>query len=369
MPELPEIVAHAERLSAAFVGIALKRFEPLHPAALKTFDPRPAAAAGEPLVSVGHRGKYLLLRFGRGDPAAREGGGGRGDTAGQGDPALRAKASEDAAVGDDGECNVGDDDAVVVGAGGDGGDGECNVGGEAVVVGAGGDEGDGSDGADDDRRRDPSLVFVVHLMQAGRLRGDAAQAPKPRGGMARWSFEDSSALLLTEAGKERRAGVWLISGDPDESEPLARLGPDADAIDRDDLARRLSAASERVHGFLRDQSHLAGIGRLLANEILHSARISPFTNASRLDDEAVDRLHEAIRTSIERGLAAERQLQDMGRSKNRPNDVHHRVGRQCPNCDDTVRAVEYRRYRVAYCPTCQTGGKVLADNTTSRFLK
>ena len=287
MPELPEIAAHAERLSAAFAGVPLARFEPVHPAALKTFDPRPAAAAGKALRVVGHRGKYLLLRFGTDD---------------------------------------GDPDAS-------------------------------------------SLVFVVHLMQAGRLRRDAKQVRKPRGGMARWTFADGSALLLTEAGTERRSGVWLIAGEPDTVEPLARLGPDADSISHQELARRLAAARERVHGFLRDQSHLAGIGRLLANEILHSARVSPFANTARLDAEAVDRLHAAINTSIARGLAAERALHDMGRSTDRPNDVHHRVGQPCPACTDTVRSVEYRRYRVAYCPTCQTGGKVLADNTTSRFLK
>ena len=287
MPELPEVAAHAERLSAAFAGASLDRFQPLHPAALKTFDPRPAAAAGRVLASVDHRGKYLLLRFDPSNPA------------------------------------------------------------------------DGS----------PRLTFIVHLMQAGRLRTDTQKAPKPRGGMARWTFAEGAALLLTEAGTERRAGVWLVAGDPTEVEPLARLGPDADTIDRDELAQRLAGASERVHGFLRDQSHLAGIGRLLANEVLHSARISPFVNTSRLDGDAVDRLHAAIGQSIERGLAAERMLDDMGRSADRPNDVHHRVGKECPACGDTVRAVEYRRYRVAYCPACQTGGKVLADNTTSRFLK
>ena len=287
MPELPEVAAHAERLSAGFAGTPLARFEPLHPAVLKTFDPRPAAAAGKALTEVGHRGKYLLLHFGEGD---------------------------------------------------------------------GGHEAS-------------HLTFVVHLMQAGRLRVDAKQSRKPRGAMARWTFADGPALLLTEAGSERRAGVWLLAGDPGAVEPLVRLGPDAHTIGRDELARRLAAASERVHGFLRDQSHLAGIGRLLANEILHSAKISPFANTARLEAEAVDRLHAAINTSIARGLAAERALEDMGRSEDRPNDVHHRVGRPCPVCDDTVRSVDYRRYRVAYCPTCQTGGKVLADNTTSRFLK
>ena len=157
--------------------------------------------------------------------------------------------------------------------------------------------------------------------------------------------------------------------DPEATEPLSRLGPDADTIGRDELARRLGATSGRVHGFLRDQSHLAGIGRLLANEVLHSARISPFANTSKLEAAAVDRLHEAITASIARGLAAERALDDMGRSTDRPSDVHHRVGEPCPTCGDTVRSVEYRRYRVAYCAACQTGGKILADNTTSRFLK
>ena len=308
MPELPEIAAHAERLDESLRGSVLARFEPLHPAVLKTFDPRPAAAVDKALRAVGHRGKYLLLHLGEDD---------RGDGAG--------------------------------GGGDDRGDG----------AGGGGDGGDGGSG----------LVFAVHLMQAGRLRRDTQQARKPRGGMARWTFAGGTALLLTEAGTERRAGVWLLDGDPGAVEPLARLGPDADTISRDELGWRLAASSERVHGFLRDQSHLAGIGRLLANEILHSAGVSPFANTARLDTGAVDRLHAAITASIARGLAAERELADMGRSKDRPNDVHHRVGQPCPACGDTVRAVEYRRYRVAYCPACQTGGKVLADNTTSRFLK
>ena len=296
MPELPEIAAHAERLGASFAGSVLSGFQPLHPAVLKTYDPRPAAAVGRVLANVGHRGKYLLLRCDTDDAA-------------------------DEAVACDAPANSG------------------------------------------------TLTFAVHLMQGGRLRADAKQARKPRGAMARWVFDDGTALLLTEAGTERRAGVWLMSGDPEATEPLCRLGPDADCIDRSELAHRLSAASERVHGFLRDQSHVAGIGRLLANEVLHAARISPFANTARLDDDAVGRLHAAIGSAIARGLAAEQALDDMGRSADRPNDVHHRVGEPCPACGDTVRSVEYRRYRVAYCAACQTGGKVLADNTTSRFLK
>ena len=293
MPELPEIAAHAERLNEAFASRCLARFEPLHPAALKTFDPRPTAAIGQALRSTANRGKYLLLRF---EPL---------------------------------------DDLDAAGAG----------------------------------HTADALMFVVHLMQGGRLRADAKQARKPRGGMARWVFDDGSALLLTEAGTERRAGVWLIAGEAETVEPLVRLGPDADRITSDELAERLATSSERVHGFLRDQAHLAGLGRLLANEILHAAKISPFAITSKLDDAAVERLHRATRTTIARILDSERQQPDMGRSSDRPNDVHHRVGESCTACGDVIRAVQYRRYRVAYCAACQTGGKILADNTTSRFLK
>ena len=212
-------------------------------------------------------------------------------------------------------------------------------------------------------------TFVVHLMQGGRLRPDDKKSEKPRGGMARWEFGDGPALLLTEAGTEHRAGVWLLKGDPEGREPVDHLGPDADEIDRQELARRLGEASERIHGFLRDQRHIAGIGRLLANEILHAAKISPFANTNKLDDVQVDRLFEAMTATIARGIEFERTLDEMGKSADRPSNVHHRVGEDCVVCGDEVRSVEYRRYTVAYCATCQTGGKVLADNTTSKFLK
>jgi hypothetical protein len=96
-------------------------------------------------------------------------------------------------------------------------------------------------------------TYVIHLMQGGRLRVDEKQAAKPRGGQARWSFADGRALLLTEPGTERKAGVWLVTGDPEEQEPLAGLGPDADLLDDAALAQLLAARSQRLHGFLRDQ--------------------------------------------------------------------------------------------------------------------
>jgi formamidopyrimidine-DNA glycosylase len=280
VPEMPEVQAHAERLTDAFAGAELERFLPLTFTALKTFSPAPEIAHGHPLVSVGRRGKHLLLRF---EPA----------------------------------------------------------------------------------------TFVVHLMQGGRLKLDEKQAAKPRNGQARWRFADGRALLLTEAGTERRAGVWLVAGDTDveSQEPLADLGPEAADVDRQTLGELLSEHSMRLHGWLRDQRIVAGLGRRLANEICHRARLSPFAMSAKLTSDDAERLVEAIRACVGEGLAFERGRDDMSASKDRPGAVHHRKGEECPDCGDVVRTVEYRAYEVAYCASCQTGGKVLADNTTSKFLK
>ena len=335
MPELPEIIAHAERLGRAFAGAELTGFAPLHPTALKTFDPRPEAAVGQKLTGAGHRGKYLRLHFGDLAFVVHLMQGGRlrphdppASSAPANPPASTSSPAIPAAI--PGPANPGPGSAPAPGLG------PANPGPAPA---------------------DPAA------------KPPAKKAAKPRGGMARWSFADGRELLLTEAGTERRAGVWLVRGEPEGQEPLSRLGPDADRIDRDELARGLAAARERVHGYLRDQSRLAGIGRLLANEILHEARISPFANTARLDTDRIDRLHEAMTAVIARGLAHERDRSEMGKSADRPSNVHHRIGQPCVACGDEVRSVSYRRYVVAYCPTCQTGGKVLADNTTSRFLK
>jgi formamidopyrimidine-DNA glycosylase len=213
------------------------------------------------------------------------------------------------------------------------------------------------------------LTFVVHLMQGGRLKPDEKQAAKPRFGQARWRFADGRALLLTEAGTERKAGVWVVEGDPEEQPPLLGLGPEADTIDKVVLGQLLQDNPMRLHGFLRDQRIIAGMGRLLANEVCHRARLSPFASTAKLDHDDVNQLCEAILVCINEGLAFERGRDEMSSSAERPAHVHNRVGETCPECGDVVRAVEYNRYTVAYCASCQTGGKVLADNTTSKFLK
>ncbi|MGB6059042.1 MAG: DNA-formamidopyrimidine glycosylase family protein [Microthrixaceae bacterium] len=297
MPELPEVQAHAERLSTDFAGEALTAFRLLSFSALKTVQPSPDDAIGMSLLGFGRRGKLLLAHFGEPGSAGT-------------DPAKAAEWAEFA-----------------------------------------------------------KLTFVIHLMQAGRLIPDEKQSPRPKNGVARWTFESGRALLLTEAGKEHKAGIWLMSGDPLSQAPLAGLGIEASSVTLDQLREVLAAKNQRLHGFLRDQSGLAGIGRMLANEICHRAELSPFAMTRKLTDEDIVRLHQAIQESIDAALTNERTLDAMSKSADRPARVHHRKGEPCPICGDTIRAVEYNAYEVDYCPRCQTGGKVLADNTTSKFLK
>jgi formamidopyrimidine-DNA glycosylase len=292
MPEMPEIEAHAERLSDQFAGRVLAKFQPFNFTALKTAVPAPDIAYGLPLLGVRRRGKYLLIDF---EP----------------------------------------------------------------------------------------VTFVVHLMQGGRLLPDTKLSAKPRGGQARFVFEpvegpdgnlDETALLLTEQGTERRAGVWCVAaGELEATPPVDKLGPEAAGITAEDLAERFGEKSMRIHGFLRDQRMVAGIGRRLANEICWTARVSPFATTKSLGATGAVDIAEAIAVCVADGLSEERSRDAMSSSKDRTSAVHNRTGETCPRSDehgpDTIRAVEYSGYTVNYCPSCQTNGKILADNTTSKFLK
>ena len=182
--------------------------------------------------------------------------------------------------------------------------------------------------------------------------------------------DDAPALLLTEAGTERRAGVWCVrAGDEESSPPLDKLGPEAHVVTAEELLELFGVKSQRLHGFLRDQRSIAGIGRRLANEVCHRAKLSPFASTKKLGIAGARAVVDAIAETVAEGLEYERTRPDMSSSKDRPGSVHGRAGEACPVCGDEVRAVEYSGYTVNYCPTCQTGGKILADNTTSRFLK
>jgi formamidopyrimidine-DNA glycosylase len=206
-------------------------------------------------------------------------------------------------------------------------------------------------------------------MQGGRLRPDAKEARKPRGGLFRWRFADGGAWLLTEAGTEHKAGVWVVQGDPLTQPPLDHLGPEADTVEAEALAAMFARASARLHTFLRDQRQLAGLGRMLANEVCHRAKLSPFAQTTKLTAEDAAAVVTAIGAAIADALKVERSRKDMSSSAERPSRVHGRVGQACPECGDAVHAVEYRAYTISYCPTCQTDGRILADNTTSKFLK
>jgi formamidopyrimidine-DNA glycosylase len=221
------------------------------------------------------------------------------------------------------------------------------------------------------------VSHVVHLMQGGRLRPDPGTTRRPRGGLMRWRFQapdtggddapSARTLLLNEAGTERKAGVWVVAGDPLTQPPLDELGPEADTVEPDVMARLLAARSQRLHTFLRDQRSLAGLGRRLANEVCYRARLSPFVTTTALGQDGAGQVVRAIREVVAEGLESERSRKEMSASKDRPASVHDRAGKTCPICGDTIRAVAYRGYTVNYCPTCQTGGKILADNVYSRL--
>ena len=285
MPEMPELQAHAERLTADFAGRRLRRFTPLVFTALKTAVPAPDVAYGSPLEHVGRRGQV---------------------------PAAHVRAGDVRRPPDAGRAAARRREAV----------------GQAT------------------RRPGP-----LHV--------------RPEGAVA------APALLLTEQGTERRAGVWCVpTAAVLTSPPLDKLGPEAATIEPDELAARFAALpSTRIHGFLRDQRAVAGIGRRLANEVCHRAKLSPFAMTRKLGLQGATAVVAAIREVIAEDLADERGRDEMSSSKDRSAGVHGRAGEPCPVCGDTIRAVEYSSYTVEYCPTCQTGGKVLADNTTSKFLK
>ena len=211
---------------------------------------------------------------------------------------------------------------------------------------------------------DESLVLMVHLMSAGRLRYLRAHEQKPKTPMFRLRFEDGGELILTEAGSKKRAGVWLLRPEQVEAE-LEHLGPEADSLDAAALGELLAGDNRRLHSFLRDQRKLAGIGRAWANEILHVARLSPFALSTQLDSEEVARLADAIRSELARGL----ELRVRGANDKKTYRVHNRLGEPCHVCGTAFAQVDYDEHTVYYCPSCQTEGRILKDRRMSRLLR
>jgi formamidopyrimidine-DNA glycosylase len=219
--------------------------------------------------------------------------------------------------------------------------------------------------------------LVVHLARAGWLhwRDELPPAPpKPgKGPIAlRVHLDDKSGFDLTEAGTQKKLAAYLVR-DPQEVPGVARLGPDplADDFTIDVLKGILDGDRSQLKGLLRDQSKIAGIGNAYSDDILHAAKLSPFKPAANLDDGELQQLYDAIRgvltDAVERarGLAAG----DLKAEKKLGMRVHGKSGQPCPVCGDEIKSVSFADSQLEYCPTCQTGGKPLADRRLSRLLK
>jgi formamidopyrimidine-DNA glycosylase len=211
---------------------------------------------------------------------------------------------------------------------------------------------------------DGELVLVVHLMTSGRLRWLKPGEAGPKKPAFRLAFEGGAQLVMTEAGSKKRAGVWLLR--PEEAEEdVAHLGPEALGLGAERLGEILRRESRRLHPLLRDQRAIAGIGRAWSNEILHHARLSPFALSSELTDEEVERLAEAIDAELSRGL----ELRERGAGNAATYRVHDKLGDPCYVCGTPLARVEFEEHTIYYCPSCQTGGRILKDRRMSRLLR
>ncbi|HYX97067.1 MAG TPA: DNA-formamidopyrimidine glycosylase family protein [Geodermatophilus sp.] len=219
------------------------------------------------------------------------------------------------------------------------------------------------------------LHLVVHLARAGWLHwrtGLPTAPPKPgKGPLAlRVHLDDGNGFDLTEQGTRKGLAVYVVRS-PAEVPGVARLGPDALQVDRDAFVALLAARSGQLKGALTDQTLIAGIGNAYSDEILHAARLSPFKMADKLTDDEALGLYDAMRATLTEALQRQvgQQAATMKGEKRSGLQVHARTGLPCPVCGDTVREVSFADTSLQYCPTCQTGGKPLADRRMSKLLR
>jgi formamidopyrimidine-DNA glycosylase len=313
VPELPEVTALAEALTERAAGLEVRRIDVAAISALKTFDPPVTAAAGCVVLGFSRRGKHLVLDLA--DP--------------QGEP-LHVVVHLSRA----GWARWRDDPPAT----------------PAPLGARGGGRGAGS-----------ALALRI-VFAAGPDGGPAGQPPGA----------PVAALDLTEAGTRKRLAVHVVR-DPAEVPGVARLGPDP----LDDLTPELfheilaAAGRAQIKGVLRDQSRIAGIGNAYSDEILHSARLSPFAPAGTQSPEVESRLFQALRDTLGQAVTAARATDPAGlkAEKKAGMAVHGRTGQPCPVCGDPVREVSFADSDLQYCATCQTGGKPLADRRMSRLLR
>ena len=215
---------------------------------------------------------------------------------------------------------------------------------------------------------EPPLRLLLHLSQGGRVDvEDPPKATRPKNGVVRLRFGGRPSVLVKEFGTERKAGWWVLAAD--DAGPLDRLGPEVLSDEFADIVRT-GDDTRRVHTILRDQRSVAGVGRGYSDDILHRARLSPYATLAGLSGDERERLLAAIREVLAEGLEAERRRR--GGLPPKVGDhwvVHGRYGQPCPVCGADLRRVSYESHEVTYCPTCQTGGKVLADRRLSRLVR
>jgi formamidopyrimidine-DNA glycosylase len=220
------------------------------------------------------------------------------------------------------------------------------------------------------------LHLVVHLARAGWLHYrdvfKTATPLKPGSGpiAIRVRLDDGSGFDLTEAGTQKSLAAYLVH-DPAEVPGVSRLGPDALAVTRDEFADRIHGRNGQIKGVLVDQEVLAGIGNAYSDEILHVAKMSPFALTGKLTEEQITTLYEAMRQvetdAVERSVG--QRAAELKGEKRAGLRVHARTGLPCPVCGDTVREVSFADKSLQYCPTCQTGGKPLADRRLSKLIR
>ena len=215
------------------------------------------------------------------------------------------------------------------------------------------------------------LSLLIHLMSSGRLQlFDARASLRDRSSRLLVRLADGGELRLREFGTKQAAWVKLLTPEGlDAEEMLATLGPEA-YPDPPELGSLLNAPRP-LHGLLRDQRVIAGIGRSWVDEILHAAKLSPFKRGSELSDEEAERLRAAMVEQLGRALAyyEEHLTLPIPDKLPMPLRIHRRNGEPCPRCGDQLEAVFYEDYVMCYCPTCQTDGKLLKDRRLSRLLK
>ncbi len=315
MPELPEVEITARRLDAALRGAEIESALAPGINALKTFDPPLSALAGGTIAGVRRRGKHLVV-----------------DVASDVDANQRGARYEGAS------------------------DVDANQ--------RGGDhDGDG------DR-----LVLLIHLMSAGRLQlYDKRAGPRDRTSRLLVRVVGGRELRLREFGSKQAAWVKLLRApDLEQEEALTTLGPEAWPDPGDPQAlRQLLDAPRPLHTMLRDQRTIAGIGRSWVDEILWEAQLSPYKRGADLTDEEAVRLREAIVAVLSAAIDHYEQAIALPIPDKLPMPlrIHRHEGAPCPRCGETLRSVHFEDYTIAYCPACQSEGRVLKDRRLSRLLK